>query len=49
MFTRRRAMATGLATLGAAALPAAGQAAPQQPSGPVTLVVGSTPGTGNDT
>ena len=48
MFTRRTTLLGSLAALGAAGLPAA-QAASRQPDGPVTLVVGSTPGTGNDT
>jgi tripartite-type tricarboxylate transporter receptor subunit TctC len=47
MFTRRTALLGGLVAWGAAG-PAA-RAAGAQPDGPVTLVVGSTPGTGNDT
>jgi tripartite-type tricarboxylate transporter receptor subunit TctC len=48
MFTRRTALLGGLVAWGATGLPTA-QAAGRQPDGPVTLVVGSTPGTGNDT
>jgi tripartite-type tricarboxylate transporter receptor subunit TctC len=44
--TRRHAIATGLAAL-AAPGPAGAQGTPQ-PDGPVTLIVGSTAGTGND-
>ena len=43
--TRRRAL--GLAAA-AAAFPLTARAQPRQPDGPVTLIVGSTPGTGND-
>ncbi len=43
IITRRHALGAGLSTV---ALPALGQA--RQPDGPVTLIVGSTAGTGND-
>jgi tripartite-type tricarboxylate transporter receptor subunit TctC len=50
MLTRRHAAAAGLAALAAPcilALPAPAQST-RQPDGPVNLIVGSTPGTGND-
>jgi tripartite-type tricarboxylate transporter receptor subunit TctC len=48
--TRRHALAAGLSMLAAGTvLPGAPRAqAAKQPNGPVTLIVGSTPGTGND-
>ena len=46
--TRRRALGAGLSILAAPALPAVARAQSRQPDGPVTLIVGSTPGTGND-
>jgi tripartite-type tricarboxylate transporter receptor subunit TctC len=44
--TRRRALGASLSTLAAGALPARAQT--RQPDEPVTLIVGSTAGTGND-
>jgi tripartite-type tricarboxylate transporter receptor subunit TctC len=47
--TRRRALGAGLSTLSAAALPLSARAqTARQPDGPITLIVGSTPATGND-
>ena len=46
--TRRRALGGALSTLAMAAATPAARAQPRLPDGPVTLVVGSTAGTGND-
>lgn len=48
--TRRHAIAAGLSALAISTLPGTlrAQGGIQQPDGPVTLIVGSTPGTGND-
>ncbi|MCZ8147377.1 MAG: tripartite tricarboxylate transporter substrate binding protein [Roseomonas sp.] len=46
--TRRRALGAALSTLAATGLAGAARAQSRQPDGPVTLIVGSTAGTGND-